>query len=83
MYGFPSNYDDSIFIKQSFINGAWVVEYSPVIRSSTTFVKLKPGDSLTSSMVSVKQCFFHLASIAHRKGPVINTTPKPQWVIVT
>ncbi|KAF7128471.1 hypothetical protein CNMCM5793_003201 [Aspergillus hiratsukae] len=83
MYGFLTNYDETIFIKQSLINGAWVVDYSPVIRASTTFVKPEPGNPLTSSMVLVKQCFFHLASIAHGSGPVINTTPKPQWVIAT
>ncbi|RHZ54590.1 hypothetical protein CDV55_100789 [Aspergillus turcosus] len=48
MYGFLSNYDETIFLRQSFINGSWVVDYSPVIRASTSFVKPKLGDLLTS-----------------------------------
>jgi hypothetical protein len=60
MYGFLSNYDETIFLKQSFINGSWVVDYSPVIRAPTSFVKPKPSDLLTSSMVSIQEPASHV-----------------------
>ncbi|RLL95453.1 hypothetical protein CFD26_105260 [Aspergillus turcosus] len=42
------NDEGHLRVLQSFINGSWVVDYSPVIRASTSFVKPKLGDLLTS-----------------------------------
>lgn len=81
MYGFMSNYDETIFLTQQFIQGKWAVDYSPVIHSSISYVKTDLGDVLATPTVSLRQCFLAIAHRAQGQGPVDNTTPTSQWVV--
>lgn len=36
-YDFMSNYSETIFLRQEFDEGKWVIDYSPVIRASTSY----------------------------------------------
>jgi hypothetical protein len=80
-YGFMSNYSETIFLRQQFIEGKWVVDYSPVIQASTSYVKTDLGDLLATPVVSLRQCFLAVAALAQAQGPVDNTTPKSEWVV--
>ncbi|CEJ55195.1 hypothetical protein PMG11_01464 [Penicillium brasilianum] len=81
MYGFLSTYDETIFLRQELINGVWQVSYSPVIKGSTSYVPSNATNVLGSPVVSVKQCFLYLASLAVQQGPVFNNTPQSQWFL--
>jgi hypothetical protein len=81
MYGFLSTYAETMFIRQRMINGTWTVEYSPVIHGSTSYVR--STSPLGTPIVSAKQCFLYVASLASQQGPVHNPTPKPLWVLRT
>ncbi|KAI2788343.1 hypothetical protein POX_e06357 [Penicillium oxalicum] len=81
MYGFMSNYQQTIFLRQQFICGKWVVDYSPVILASTSYIKTDLGDFLATPIVSLRQCFLAIAHQAQTQGPVSNLTPNWQWVM--
>lgn len=34
-YGFMSNYNETIFLRQGFVGGQWELQYSPIIKHST------------------------------------------------
>lgn len=73
-YGFFSNYEETIFLRQVMdSNGVWRIDYSPVIRSITSY------DANNPSSVSLRQCFFYVGSQASTEGPANNTTPL--WVV--
>lgn len=75
MYGFLSNYTETIFLRQVIDNqGVWRIEYSPVIESSTTYDR----GATNPPIVSTRQCFFYVGCEALRQGPVVNTSP---WII--
>ncbi|GAB1208341.1 hypothetical protein APSETT445_007089 [Aspergillus pseudonomiae] len=76
VYGFLSNYDETIFLRQVVDNqGAWRIEYSPVIPASATYNL----DELKPPVASTRQCLFYLGCEALKHGPVDNTAPP--WVI--
>ncbi|KAJ5781628.1 uncharacterized protein N7518_010111 [Penicillium psychrosexuale] len=81
MYGFMSNYRETIFLRQVLIAGKWVVDYSPVILASTSYAKTDLGNLQAVPVVSMRQCFLAVAALAEAQGPVYNTTPKSQWVV--
>lgn len=83
MYGFMSNYCETIFLRQVFIGSRWAVEYSPVIQASTSYVKTDLGDLLATPIVSLRQCFLAIAALAQTQGPVNNTTRMSEWVVPT
>ncbi|KAJ5796133.1 uncharacterized protein N7518_004673 [Penicillium psychrosexuale] len=37
MYGWLFNYEQSIFLRQTYMNNAWGIKYSPVIESTTRY----------------------------------------------
>jgi hypothetical protein len=78
MYGFISNYEETIFLRQQHINGTWEVEYSPIIDPTTSHVPSDPSNPLVSPIFSARQSFFYLASLAAAQGPVMN---RAQWVV--
>ncbi|KAJ5968738.1 hypothetical protein N7501_004986 [Penicillium viridicatum] len=78
MYGFMSNYRETIFLRQVFTGGRWVVEYSPVIQSSTSYVKTDLLNPLAEPIVSLRQCFLAVAALAQGQGPVNNTARKSE-----
>lgn len=80
-YGFISTYNETIFLRQEYINGEWVIDYSPVIEGSTSYVKSDPANILEPPFVSAKQCFLYMARIASIDGPVQNPTQKSLWII--
>ncbi|KAJ5919737.1 hypothetical protein N7454_009572 [Penicillium verhagenii] len=81
MYGFMSNYCETIFLRQEFIAGRWVVDYSRVVQASTSYVKTDLGDLQATPVVSLRQCFLAVAALAQAQGPVYNTTSKSEWVV--
>jgi hypothetical protein len=78
-YGFLSSYDETIFLRQEKINGVWEIEYSTAINGITSYVQSDPTDLLGTPIVSVKQCFLYVGTLASGHGPVDNATPRPQW----
>lgn len=76
VYGFMSNYEETIFLRQLVDSqGAWRIEYSPVVRSSDTYDRHRTN----SHAVSARQCFFYVGCDALNHGVVNNTTPR--WVM--
>ncbi|KAJ5193157.1 hypothetical protein N7449_004357 [Penicillium cf. viridicatum] len=67
-YGFHSTYYHTVFLRQVQVHGVWRVECSPIVNNRNTGV-------------SVKQCFWHLASLAAAGQPVQNPTPKRQLIV--
>lgn len=56
--------------------------YSPIIDASTSHVLSDPADLLVSPIVSTRQSFSYLTSLAEKQGPVVNQTlriPGPAW----
>lgn len=43
-YGLISTYYQIIFLHQVQVNGQWVLEYSPIIKSKTAETRATPGD---------------------------------------
>ena len=60
-YGFMTNYWQTIFLRQQLVDGVWMAEYSQIKEAKTEF---NPG-----TIISVKQCFFHMACRASESGP--------------
>lgn len=80
-YGFMSNYSETIFLRQEFVEGKWVIDYSPVIRASTSYTKTDLSDLSATPVVSLRQCFFAVAALAQAEVPVYNTTPDSRWIV--
>ncbi|KOS42674.1 hypothetical protein ACN38_g6420 [Penicillium nordicum] len=74
-YGFMSNYDDTVFLRQVFKNGEWVVEYSPVVEAS-----FDGSDTMGNEPPSLRQCFAYLSSLASVQPFVDNSTPRDNWI---
>ncbi|KOS37893.1 hypothetical protein ACN38_g11300 [Penicillium nordicum] len=72
-YGWLSNYDETVFLRQVTTGSILYLEYSPVVKAATSHAE---GDATPS----LRQYLFHLASVAESEGQVTNTTPKNQWV---
>lgn len=71
-----SNYEETIFLRQLVDSqGAWRIEYSPVVRSSDTHDRYRTNPHA----VSARQCFFYVGCDALIHGVVNNTTPR--WVM--
>lgn len=80
-YGFMSNYSETIFLRQELVEDRWVIDYSPVIRASTSYTKTDLGNLWATPVVSLRQCFFAVAALAQAQELVHNTTPMSQWVV--
>ena len=52
-YGYFTNYNETVFLRQVCDNGAWGLEYSPVIRHHTEGQKDRPAQY--SGNVSVRE----------------------------
>ncbi|KAJ5186504.1 hypothetical protein N7449_011268 [Penicillium cf. viridicatum] len=74
-YGFMSNYDGTVFLRQVFKNGEWVVEYSPVVEAS-----FDGSDTMGNEPPSLRQCFAYLSSLASVQPFVGNSTPRANWI---
>ncbi|CDM31417.1 unnamed protein product [Penicillium roqueforti FM164] len=64
MYGWITNYQQTIFLRQTMVGNTWGIEYSPIVKSTTH------ADPLEMEPPSTKQCFFFLASVAAGQGRV-------------
>lgn len=73
MYGFLSNYEETIFLRQRPNGTTWVVDYSPVILESNVYAKGSP-------MVTVRECYFFIAILARQQERVNNQLPQELWV---
>ncbi|KGO51516.1 hypothetical protein PEX2_010570 [Penicillium expansum] len=73
MYGFLSNYEETIFLRQRHNGTTWVVDCSPVILASNVYTKGSPT-------VTVRECFFYIAILARQQGKVDNQLPPKSWV---
>jgi hypothetical protein len=56
MYGFLTTYSETIFLRQEFIEDKWVVDYSPVIQASTSYIKTDLQEIRATPVVSLRQC---------------------------
>ncbi|KAJ5936683.1 hypothetical protein N7466_003133 [Penicillium verhagenii] len=73
VYGFMSNYKEIIFLRQLVDSqGAWRIEYSPVVRSSDTYDRHRTNPHA----VSARQCFFY---VGWENLKVFLSTCKFQW----
>ena len=54
-YGWISTYEYSSFLRQTYTNNVWGIEYSPVIDSTTRYTPTNGGGA-----PSAKQCYFFL-----------------------
>lgn len=80
MYGFLTNYQETIFLRQVQVGSTWVIEHSPVILSSVRYVSPDPANQSTEPVVTFNQSFLYLAGIAELQGPIVNPTPRSQWI---
>ena len=80
VYGFMTNYDQTIFLRQIQVGSTWRIEHSPVIESSVRYAPLDPANQSTGPVLSFNQCFLYLATIAEAQGPISNPTPHGQWI---
>jgi hypothetical protein len=76
MFGWLSTYQQTIFLRQTYVNNAWGIEYSPIIEPTTRYT---PTDG--NAPPSAKQCYFFLSGLANAHGPVGNSTPRTQWIV--
>lgn len=76
MYGFLSNYEEAIFLRQRHNGTTWVVDCSPVILASNVHTKESPT-------VTVRECFFYIAILARPQAIVDNRLPPSEWVSST
>lgn len=67
-YGFLSNYEETIFLRQEFIEGRWTVDYSPVIWASTSYVKSDLAIFLGTPSCPLRQCFLAIVVLAQAQG---------------
>jgi hypothetical protein len=79
-YGFLSTYEQTIFVRQELVNGQWELQYSPSIRHSTSATSVALPANFTRS-VSLRQSFWHLATLAQAGHVATNPLPSAQWVV--
>ncbi|KAJ5465564.1 hypothetical protein N7530_009351 [Penicillium desertorum] len=80
MYGFITNYRETIFLRQIRVGSTWRIEYSPVIKSSARYAPADHSNPSTGPVLTFNQCLLHLAAIAETQGPIVNPTPRSQWI---
>ncbi|KOS48236.1 hypothetical protein ACN38_g788 [Penicillium nordicum] len=77
-YGFLSTYKETIFLRQRHNGVEWVVDCSPVIFASDTYIKSNSAD--ISPDVSLRECFFRISTLALPQRSVDNQLMAWQWV---
>ena len=80
VYGFITNYEQAIFLRQVQVGSTWRIEYLPVIESSVGYTPPDPANQNTSPVLTLNQCLLYLAIIAEAQGPIANPTPRGQWI---
>jgi hypothetical protein len=80
MYGFITNYRQTIFLRQIRVGLTSRIEYSPVIKSSAKYAPADRSNQSTGPVLSFNQCLLYLAAIAETQGPIVNPTPRSQWI---
>jgi len=83
-YGFLTTYNQTIFLRQVQTNNVWGAEYSRVVFRDDEYAKAvqnqpDPRDNIRV-VVSAKQCFLYLCSVASQATPTQNLTPRGDWV---
>ncbi|KAJ5521607.1 hypothetical protein N7527_005722 [Penicillium freii] len=76
-YGFYTTYDETIFLRQVLVNGVWEIQYSPCVLAKYRYQETTPS---TTPIVSVKQCFLYVATLARQQGPLAYNVAAPAWV---
>ncbi|RWQ98551.1 hypothetical protein C8Q69DRAFT_175736 [Paecilomyces variotii] len=69
-YGFLSNYEQTIFLKQEQTPSGWELHYSDIIYHSTQSDATRP---------SLRACFWSIARLALIDHVANNNTPMAQW----
>jgi hypothetical protein len=80
MYGFITNYRQTIFLRQIQVGSTWRIEHSPVITSSVRYAPPDPANQSIGPVLTFNQCLLYLATIAEFQGPIANPTPRNQWI---
>ncbi|KAJ5592206.1 hypothetical protein N7537_009110 [Penicillium hordei] len=80
VYGFITNYCQTMFLRQIQVGSTWRIEHSPVIESSVRYVPSDPANQVIGPMLTFNQCLLYLATIAETQGPITNPTPRSQWI---
>ncbi|KAJ5192188.1 hypothetical protein N7449_008330 [Penicillium cf. viridicatum] len=80
VYGFITNYRQTIFLRQIQIGSSWRIEHSPVIKSSVRYAPSDPANQSIGPVLTFNQCLLCLATIAEVQGPIANPTPRSQWI---
>ena len=69
-YGFLSNYNQTVFLKQDYVNSVWRLYVSDVVMHNT---KSNAGPTL-------RQCFWYLLNRLTTDYHIENTLSMTQWV---
>ena len=71
-YGVMTTYEETIFLQQEQdITGDWRLQYSPIIEHTT---------SATRDGVSLRQCMWYIAHLAHIQHTADNNIQRSRWV---
>lgn len=75
-YGFISNYDEIIFLRQVLVNGEWELQYNPIVRREAIG---RPSTSSNQCLLCPsREGFFYMALIFGNDHEASNPN---QWVI--
>lgn len=78
VYGFVTNYEQAMFLRQVQVGSTWRIEYSSVIESSVGYAPPDPANQSTEPVLTLNQCLLYLAIIVQAQGPIANPTPRSQ-----
>jgi hypothetical protein len=80
MYGFITNYCQTIFLRQIQVGSTWRIEYSPLIDSSVRYAPPDPANQSIEPVLSFNQCLLYIATIVEAQGSIVNPNPRTQWI---
>jgi hypothetical protein len=74
-YRFYTTYNETMFLRQVLVNGMWKIQYSPCVLAEYCYQETSP---LTPLIVSFKQCFLYVATLARQQGPLAYNVATPK-----
>jgi len=77
-YAFLSTYEETVFLKQEHVNGRWEIHHTDVIYHSSHYIP--PSSLVPEGVVSLRQCFFYIGTLALAGPGADNRLPSIQWV---
>ncbi|KAL3463293.1 hypothetical protein BJX64DRAFT_287548 [Aspergillus heterothallicus] len=78
-YGFITNYDETMFLKQEYYNERWVLFHSEPVRSGAKFNDCTADGA--DPEITLRQAFWHLLACIQREYKAANTMPPTAWTM--